>query len=132
MKYANIIIFEGKKILLQLRDNKPDVPYPGVWCLPGGHIDEGESPLEAVVRECEEETGYRPKSPTFFKSYPYDFIEGSPKVTIFAEKYDSSQKISCIEGEKMEFKGQSEIEKLEFFPTFKELCLGFLDKQDEK
>jgi 8-oxo-dGTP pyrophosphatase MutT (NUDIX family) len=30
---------------------------PGVWALPKGKIDEGESPVEAAVREVLEETG---------------------------------------------------------------------------
>lgn len=34
--------------------------YPGHWCLPGGKTDEGETSLQAAVRECEEETGFMP------------------------------------------------------------------------
>ncbi len=30
---------------------------PGAWTLPGGGIDFGEHPIDAVVRECAEETG---------------------------------------------------------------------------
>jgi 8-oxo-dGTP diphosphatase len=46
------IIFNecGELLILQRRD----VP---VWTLPGGGIDAGESPEEAVVREVNEETG---------------------------------------------------------------------------
>ena len=32
-------------------------PHPGVWTLPGGGIDHGESPSDAVVRELHEECG---------------------------------------------------------------------------
>lgn len=32
--------------------------YSNVWDIPKGKIEPGESPLEAAVRECKEETGY--------------------------------------------------------------------------
>jgi ADP-ribose pyrophosphatase YjhB (NUDIX family) len=32
-------------------------PHPGAWTLPGGGIDHGEDPRDAVVREVHEETG---------------------------------------------------------------------------
>lgn len=32
---------------------------PGLWGLPGGGIDDGEAPAQAVVREVDEETGQR-------------------------------------------------------------------------
>jgi len=35
----------------------PGEPSPGSWTLPGGGIDFGERPEDAVVRELEEETG---------------------------------------------------------------------------
>src|SRR6266511_1270297 len=34
--------------------------YKEGWFLPGGVIEEGESPLAACVRECEEELGFTP------------------------------------------------------------------------
>ena len=49
-----IICSEGR-LLLQLRDNKPDIYCPGCWGLFGGAIDKGETPETALRRELFEE-----------------------------------------------------------------------------
>lgn len=50
-----IFSFDRKKVLLVLRR---DVP---VWVLPGGGINSGESPDDAIIREILEETGFHVK-----------------------------------------------------------------------
>lgn len=47
-------IFRAGEVLLVQR-SKP--PYAGLWSLPGGHIETGESAVEAARRELAEETG---------------------------------------------------------------------------
>jgi 8-oxo-dGTP diphosphatase len=37
--------------------------YPDCWSLVGGHLEPGESPREAVIRECLEELGVRIDNP---------------------------------------------------------------------
>ena len=42
---------------LLLTRNSASGPHPGVWTLPGGGIDHGESPSDTVLRELHEECG---------------------------------------------------------------------------
>ena len=51
---AGAIIRKNKKILLTRQPK-----WQNKWTLPGGHIEQGESILEAARREAEEETGLR-------------------------------------------------------------------------
>lgn len=50
-----IFINSQRTVLLVLRDNKQSIPSPNCWDIPGGHVDHGETPLECIIREMEEE-----------------------------------------------------------------------------
>lgn len=56
-----VILHQGGVVLVQ-RDIEPD---RGIWHLPIGHVEYGEDPAEAAVREGEEETGLRLAAPRF-------------------------------------------------------------------
>ncbi|WP_232021623.1 MULTISPECIES: NUDIX domain-containing protein [Pseudonocardia] len=50
------VLMDGDRVLLGLRH--PDrVSFPGVWDVPGGHVEPGESPRRALRRELREELG---------------------------------------------------------------------------
>lgn len=55
---SGILIQNGRILLIEHR-------YIKEWFQPGGHIDPGETPLQAAIRELEEETGW--------KSHPSQF-----------------------------------------------------------
>lgn len=52
---AAIIALSGKRYLMQLRDQKPNIFYPGHWGVFGGAIDAGETTGQGLRRELREE-----------------------------------------------------------------------------
>jgi 8-oxo-dGTP diphosphatase len=62
-RVVGAILRNGDRVLLCLR-SRDRKHYPGVWDVPGGHVDGDESPDEALVRELEEELGIRAHVPT--------------------------------------------------------------------
>ena len=53
---ADNVITTGEEVLLIKRKNPP---FEGLWALPGGFIDPGETPDKAAKRELEEEAGMK-------------------------------------------------------------------------
>ncbi|MFJ6898203.1 NUDIX domain-containing protein [Streptomyces hokutonensis] len=46
-----------QEVLLQLRDDKTGIAWPGHWSMPGGGAEADETPRETILRELREETG---------------------------------------------------------------------------
>lgn len=67
-----IILDEDGRYLMQLRDDIPEIPYPGYWGLFGGSVDPGETPGEALARELMEELEFRPREATYFTRFEFD------------------------------------------------------------
>ena len=63
------IIHQDDKYLMQLRDDIPNIPYPGVWALFGGHLEPGENPEAGLKRELIEEINYPVEHLTKFRCY---------------------------------------------------------------
>lgn len=56
VRYADVLLFRGDKLLILQRAGEYGASTQQ-WCIPGGHVDPGESFLEAAARELFEETG---------------------------------------------------------------------------
>ncbi len=67
-------VFRGDGILL-VRERADE----GRWTLPGGWVDVGESPSEAVVREVREESGYETRATRLLALYDRD-RQGHPPI----------------------------------------------------
>ncbi|MBD2090991.1 NUDIX hydrolase [Microcoleus sp. FACHB-1515] len=66
---AIAILYQNQQFLMQLRDDIPGIFWPAHWAFFGGHLDPGETPEIAMLRELQEEIGYRPPQVTLFERY---------------------------------------------------------------
>lgn len=69
---AKAAIFIGDRVLVYLRDDRPDIPWPNHWDFPGGGREGDETPEETLFREVEEEFGLRlaPDSIRWRRAFP--------------------------------------------------------------
>lgn len=136
MRQIAAIILENDKgeLLLYKRDNKPYIPFPGYWDLIGGHVENGETPEEALVREVKEELDLDISEFTFFKRY--ECLEGDAYPNI---KYIYSgrinlpiEEITLLEGEIGRYFKREEIPYVKFANILKEIVLEYLSTQPLK
>ncbi|MGV3720271.1 MAG: NUDIX domain-containing protein, partial [Actinomycetota bacterium] len=63
IRVAGVILHREGRVLLQHRDDNPEIVWPGHWAIFGGHMEPGEAPEEAALRELEEELELRLEGP---------------------------------------------------------------------
>jgi 8-oxo-dGTP diphosphatase len=64
---VNALFVHNDQVLLARRSQHRST-YAGLWSFVGGHVEDGESLAEALVRECQEEAGVVPTSLSFLTS----------------------------------------------------------------
>ena len=110
------LIEDGSRVLLQ---DRVKADWKG-YTLPGGHVENGESFVDAVIREMKEETGldiYEPKL-VGVKQFP---IEGGRYIVMLykATKF-SGEVVSSAEG-RMEWVEYSRLSEINTVDDFEEL-----------
>lgn len=84
IKASGLWITDGNVVLLLMRSQSSDMG--GTWGLPGGHLEDGENPLDAAFRETSEEAGYVPPfyglgAKKYNKGYVTYELQVQPKYT---------------------------------------------------
>ena len=88
------LICDGR-ILTILRDDKPTIPWPNLWELPGGGREGDESPFECVAREVYEELSIQLSKDDIVWSWIYPSMLDENKNSVFLvgkltqEQFDS-------------------------------------------
>lgn len=71
-------LFNGQRVLVYLRDDKPTIPFPACWDLPGGGRENDEDPVACAQREVQEEFGIWLAADRFLTQRRYEGLAGSP------------------------------------------------------
>jgi 8-oxo-dGTP diphosphatase len=130
VKQIAAIILENDKgeFLLYLRDNKPGIPFPDHWDLIGGHVEEGETPEEALVREFKEELDLDLKEYTFYKKYECLTGDAYENIKyIYSGKINLPiEKITLLEGVRPQYFSRKEIPNVKFANILKSIVMEYI------
>ncbi len=77
--------------VLSIKRGRP--PFVGMWANPGGNIDEGEHPIDAAIRELEEETGIVLKGMNLTSTNKSGYLT---PVGVFDEPYRDPRNKNCV------------------------------------
>ena len=125
---AMIIENPSRKILLLLRDDKPEIAYPNYWTLVGGQVEAGETAEQAALRELGEEVGLN-LNLSLWKRYDWQFAPNSVvDQYIFLGKVESENPEMILgEGQAMNFFDYQDIKELKIGFGFEVILNEYFD-----
>jgi len=130
MKEIAAIILENDngELLLYLRDNKPDIPFPDYWDLIGGHVEEGETPEEALVREIKEELDIVLPEYSFYKRYECLTGDAYENIKyIFTGRINIPiEEVTLLEGVRPQYFSREEIPNVKFANILKSIVMDYI------
>ena len=108
---AIIVFYKKNKILLQ--DRTLISKHGEEWGFFGGHIEKGETPEQALIREVKEELSYEVKNYKFFKEFKLKFYDNTKiNYYVYIAPMPLLSKLKQIEGNDMKLFTIQEAKKL--------------------
>ena len=101
---ALFLLRDDGALLLQLRDEKPNLRHAGMWVPPGGHIEADESVEQGTRREFLEETDYLCSKISWLQMMEIKHPDWPTYLLgVFWAFFDGMQKTTCREGQILKF-----------------------------
>lgn len=133
MKTIAAIILENDngEFLLYLRDNKPGIPFPDHWDLIGGHVEDGETPEEALVREVKEELDIELHEYNFYKIFECFSGDAYENMKyIYTGKINLPiDEITLLEGVRAQYFKKEEIPGVKFANILKDIVTEYINSK---
>ena len=119
-----IFVNDRQEVLLILRDDDPGIAYPNMWDLPGGHVEEGETPLGCIQREMKEEMGLEIEGIAPFSVVPFD---DRTEYVFWTKMNLSVLSIRLTEGQRLRWFSRDEVERTPLAFGFNRILSAFFD-----
>tara|TARA_B100001964_G_scaffold215683_1_gene254242 strand:- start:435 stop:854 length:420 start_codon:yes stop_codon:yes gene_type:complete len=117
IKSSGAIIYFKKKYLLQLRENKKNIYYPGFWGVFGGLLENREGYKKGLQREVKEETNLNVIASKMILSNNFIFFNHKIRKRKYFEcKIIGNKKIILNEGKAFKFFSFEQIKSLDVVP----------------
>jgi 8-oxo-dGTP diphosphatase len=128
---SQVLLFDcNSRLLVYLRDDNPAIPFPNHWDLFGGHLEAGESPEQALVREVKEEVGVELKLWHHFRVYHCTEGDVYPNIKhiYWAQIYQSPAQLTLNEGQRLMSIGINELDRFKFANILRGILQDFIEE----
>lgn len=123
VRVAMVVLHRDGAVLLQHRD--PGAFAGGMWGIFGGHIEDGEEPEQAALREIEEELGITLEPPLPLVVHRID--DGRERFIYAAPLTVDPDAIVLAEGQGMALVPAAELARYELVPVHREVLTAFFE-----
>ncbi|HYM14745.1 MAG TPA: NUDIX domain-containing protein [Dehalococcoidia bacterium] len=141
---AGVILVDPEgRVLLQLRDADPGIPFPDHWGITGGAGHEGETPEQTARREVTEETGLVLAKITPFRAYYFQETRTAAGAKASAKRgadYElylfhapcstPAAEMTCGEGRGLRFFSPDDLDGLAIAYNHRDVLADFFASQD--
>jgi len=117
-----LLMNSNNEVLMLLRDDKPNIPFPNMWDIPGGHVEPGEIPEETVKREMIEEMNLDVGEIKLFRVYENDNLFDH----VFWKRINlQTDKIDLREGQRIAYFSRDELSNMKLAFNYNEVIEEF-------
>lgn len=118
------MVYDGNKVLVQ---DRLDRNWSGV-AFPGGHVEKGESFVDAVIREVLEETGLTITSPRLCGTKDWTNEDGSRYIVLFYKTDQFKGQLRSSEEGEVFWANLEDLSKMNLAVDMEDMLKVFLDE----